>query len=226
MTDKERILTTIVQALHTTQILANPDRRTWSSEAYREHVFNAAAGDPPRYYVHFANWQKPKAGDLVIGKTGSVSEWKIGWYVEPLHSGLGGAIIREIGSNHTCRYSNEEFVPIVGLYESDLLEGEAYLFSIKVRKVFRKSGEHWHLYGGVDFAGDESTIWVRERYGGVLGGKGESKPYSIKMRYDKHTTQKAILQALRDGGYGTREFERHPIKYAAAKSVVAMEVLA
>ena len=193
LTDRERILTVLVRELETTSILA-PDASPWHEESYRRTSNGSMR-------VHFARYRKPVPGDLVMGQTGRVDGWKIAWYV---HAIPGGALLREIGSNRTCNYTNEEFTPIVGLHPEDLLEGDKRAMVGKVEAAFRRGGEHMYRDGGCEFEGDEVVMWVRERYGGL---SRESKPFAVRMKWNKRTTIKAILAALRAGGYGTREFE-------------------
>lgn len=49
-------------------------------------------------------------------------------------------------------------------------------------------------------------IWVRCRYGGFKIGKN-AIPFKIETIWDKQTTIKMILEALYQGGYGSRKFE-------------------
>lgn len=204
LSDRERILTTVIQELSTAAILCP------RGNGYDEASWKGRSGNDGMY-VHFAHYRKPIAGDLVIGDTGSISQWKIGFYVEPLNDSLGGAVIREIGSQRLCNYSNEEFTPIVGLSKTDLLEGDRYQVYLKVLKAFGKGAEYMYRFGGVDIEDAKMTIWIREAFGGRSSSKDRgSKPFSVEMPWDKKTTVKAILAAMRAAGYGTRQFEREP----------------
>ncbi len=192
LTDREKILMTIISKLSTTQLLGPGGRFCHDSKAF---------GD----YVHFAYGEKPKKGDLVIGKTGRNGRWKIGIYQEPLLGGWGGAVIGEISTGKLCNYGNEEFVPIVGLTDSDLRCGIQREMEAKVVAAFQRGDEFNYRYGGIKFDGDEIEITIREAFNGFGDG---SIPFSVRMKYNKRTSVKAILKAMRDGGYGTREFER------------------
>lgn len=219
LTDRERILTTLVSALATTSLLRPQAFGQWSSEPFKDQY-----GD----YVHFAPWRKPVAGDLVRAKTGGTSRWSLSFYVEPLGDGLGGALVREIGSERTCRYSNEEFEPVVGLSPTQLLEGDRYQVYLKVIKAFNKLHHFIHRFGGVSFPQDQPgtvTVWVREYHGGILrlGGSRQSQPYSIAFPWTPTMTIKAIRQALLDGGFGTKTFIDPPAPEVAA--VVAPSTL-
>jgi hypothetical protein len=194
LSDRERILMVVIDALSTTQTLARPGRFCWSSDEYKD-----TTGD--RHYVHFAPWKEPAPGDLVLAQTGNISRWKVGWYVQKQSD---GALIREIGSDKLCNYGNESFRPIVGL-ENDLrlLEGDRYQFLVKVYKAFARGDEYLYRFGGLRFDGEDAVITIREAFGG-LGGP--SQPFDARIRWDKRTSVAAILKAMRDAGYGTRDF--------------------
>ena len=197
LTDRERILTHVARGLQST-MLTRPNGSVFKAESFTDKFGTS---------VHFAYYRKPEPGDLVIGTTGGVSRWTIGWYVEPSPSDLGGALLREIGSDKLCNYSNERFVPIVGLDPLDTLEGDQYAMLIKVYKAFRKGGEYLYRFGGLDFDGDDAVIWIRAAFGGRFSG-GEAKPFPVRLVWTKRTPIKTILAVMVAGGYGTREFER------------------
>lgn len=194
LSDRERILMIIIEGLSSSAMLARHDVREWNSEGYRR-----IGGDG--YYVHFAPWRKPEKGDLVLAKTGFVSRWKIGWFVEKQ---ADGALIREIGSDKLCNYGNESFEPIVGL-DGDLrlLEGDRYQFLVKVYKAFARGDEYIYRFGGLRFDGDDAVITIREVFGGL--GK-PSVPFEARMHWTKRTSVAAILKAMREAGYGTKDF--------------------
>lgn len=214
LTDRERILMTVVAQLCSTMVLAP------GCKAFAPGAFKDANGYD---YVHFgltSGEREPKAGDLVLAKTGPVSPWKVAWYVEPLPGPYGGAVVREIGTGRLCNYGNEEFTPIIGMPPLELLEGEQRVFLSKVRKAFRRGDEYLYRFGGVDFDGDEAVIWVREAFGGLgaTGDNEESVPFEVRMKWSRKTTIKAILEAMRAAGYGTREFDRSPKEVRAIGS--------
>lgn len=206
LTDRERILMTIIDRLSGTIMLAPACRGGWRKEDWQD-----SQGYP---YVHFANYDEPKPGDLVLAKTGRVSEWKIGWYVEKRGGSFGGAVIREIGSDRLCNYDNESFVTIAGLDPIALLEGDKRQFYVKVIRAFAKGDEYIYRFGGLRFDGPEAAISIREVFGGALGGGG-SKPFDVRMVWTKRTSVKAILAAMRTGGYGTHKFERESVQAAS-----------
>lgn len=200
MNDKERILMAILDRLSITQTLC--------LHGSAEAQFTGRDGHE---YVHFGGYddRNVQAGDLVLAMTGGLSDWKVGW----VHEVIDGStcIIREIGSNRLCNYGNERFVRIVGMDSSLLLEMDEYDFDQKVRKAFRRGDEYVYRYGGVEFReGGVAVIWIREVFGG-LDLKKTSQPFSVEIKWDKKTSIKAILDAMRAGGYGTREFEKKEV---------------
>jgi hypothetical protein len=134
-----------------------------------------------------------------------VSDFKVGWVHQVVDSST--CVIREIGSNRLCNYGNEKFTRIVGMHTSQLLEGQEYIFQQKVVRAFRKGHEYMYRFGGVDFEQHYATIWIREAFGG-FDLKNPSKPFSFSMAWNSKTSVKRILEAMRENGYGTREFEQ------------------
>lgn len=208
----------LVEELYSTILLAPACRGIYEPGAWRAI---GATGSESREYVHFGFGDKerePKPGDLVLAQTGPMSPWKIAFYVEPLDSPMGGALVREIGTGKLCRYENERFIPIVGMQPLDLLDGDRRAFLVKVRKAFRRGGEYLYCFGGLDFDGDEAVITIREKWAGMLTREDamESVPFEARMLWTKRTSIKAILEALRAGGYGAKEFDRRPREDAKA----------
>lgn len=211
MTDRERILTIVIQRLlHGS--LSNRFKDGHKEEDWKPSPSGILD-------THFAWYAKPapQPGDLVVAWTGHACEWTVGWYVEKLPGDYAGALIREIGSRRTCRYSNEEFIPIRGLYPNQLLEGARYQTYVKLQKAFAKVDDWNRRFGGVDFEGTDPMetkgtlrAWVRERYGGALSGEGESKPFAISIPWTRTMSIKTLAAALVEGGMLTREFERVP----------------
>jgi hypothetical protein len=202
MNDKERILMHIIDGLQAAEILARPDARAaaWSigDAAYKT--------DSGGQYVHFAPWvddEDLQPGELVYCHTSRVNDFKIGFVVERLD--YGRCMIREIGSDRVCDYGNERFIPIRGLSSIQLLEGEKYKFYVKVLKAFDRGDEYWYRFGGVEIENGKATITVRQRHGGFY--RSGTKPFAVVVEWTPKTTIKAILEALRAGGYGTHEFE-------------------
>lgn len=194
ISDRERILTTIIDGLASTSILrARGD--TFNAESFAD----GSGG----YYVHFARYRKPVKGDLVIGNTGRVDQWKISFYEECTDPNQELHVIRDINTGQLCNYGNETFMPIVGLRYTDLLIGEERAMFIKVMGAFARGDEYLYRFGGFKVDGKKAVIRVRESHGGF--GR-PSVPFDIEMEWTPKTTIKAILAAMRAGGYGTKSF--------------------
>ncbi len=197
MNDKERILMNILSNMYFTQIVR--------LKGDRECMFD----DGNSEYVHFGGYDdRPiQRGDLVLCQTTGLHDWKIGFVHQVIDS--QACIIREIGGNRTCNVSNERFVRIAGIPDDSLLEGDEYIFKQKVLQAFHRGDEYMYRFGGVDFLAEHiARIWIREAFGGVLGGKGKmSTPFSFEMKWNKRTSIKLILETMRENGYGTRDFE-------------------
>jgi hypothetical protein len=160
-----------------------------------------------------------KPGDLVICRTSwrhGAHPFAVGYVVE-MYS-RSDVLLRELGGRRLCRMSNEGFYAVRGMSERhhfELLPGRWHRFYCKVIKAFQRGQSYSHLFDSVEFHDDgTATIWVREKWDGR--GKDEngqptwSKPYPVTMRWNSRTTIKAILAAMREAGYGEREFEREP----------------
>jgi len=195
MNDRERILMSILQRLQFTQglCLHGDYKKQFEKDGNTE-------------YVHFGTFDdRPlQIGDLVMGQTGPIDDFKIGW-VHKIIS-FDNLIIREIGSDRLCNYSNESWKRIVGMDKSLLLEGDKYNFNIKVQKAFHRGNEFSYRFGGVDFEEDTAKIWIREAFGGMINGG--TVPFSFVIPWNKKTTIKKILELMIENGYGTKKFER------------------
>jgi len=196
LTDRERILAIVINRLMSSQLL-NRSGDVHNEASWRDHHGEMK-------YAHFAYYRKPVKGDLVIGRTGWIGgphEFSIGFYHEPLSD---GAVIREIGSERLCNYTNEEFTVIAGISKFNLLEGEQFKFSEKVQAAFWKADEYSYRFGGIEFPGKwRAKVWVREAFG---GHRDVSVPFAIEMNFDRHTSLKQTVALLRAGGLGTKSF--------------------
>lgn len=205
LTDRERILSIVINRLMSSQLL-NRSGNVHDEASWRDH-----RGDMT--YAHFAYYRKPVKGDLVIGRTGWIGgphEYSIGFYDSALP---GGAVIREIGSERLCNYTNEEFTVIAGISRFLLLEGEQYKFSQKVQAAFWKADEYSYRFGGIDFLDKfRAKVWIREAFG---GHRDASVPFAVEMEFDRKTSVKKIVAMLRAGGLGTKSFR--PEKAEVAK---------
>lgn len=199
LSDRERILTALVSSLSTTMLL-RPNGRVHDADS-----FSDGHGG---HYVHFAYYRKPVKGDLVIGRTGRIDQWKVGFYEEFKDPSMGLHLIRDIDSGQLCDYGNEEFTPIVGLSDTALLVGDERRVYEKVLQAFGRGDEYMYRFGGFRVSGDRAVIRVRESHGGF--GQ-ESVPFEIEIEWTPKTTIKAILAAMRAGGYGTKSFRPEPV---------------
>lgn len=197
-TDKERILANVIKGLAASQLLAK-------GRHYNEEDFQSSTGT----YVHLAYDRPARVGDLVLCQTSGFwgsHPWQIAWYVEHEPRGFGTATLREIGTERLCNMGNESFLPVVGMRPLELLEGEQYLFYRKVMRAFSRGGEYVYRFGGLDFPEKRvGRVGIREAFGGH-GAPGESVPFSVDIPFNRKTSIKAILAAMREAGYGTRKF--------------------
>lgn len=160
LNDRERILMEIIDGLYGTQLRTDHKAGIQKSDDYADH--------DGYLDVHFNIWREPKPGDLVMGRSGRIHAWKIGWYVSKLHGNFGGAMIREIGTDRLCEYVNETFFPIVGLRKADVLEGEQQAMLVKVLKAFRDGDSDVYRFGGIEFKEPRvAKVWIREKHGGI-----------------------------------------------------------
>jgi hypothetical protein len=201
MTDKERILTTIIRELYSSFLFlsVNPQRDFRVQEPRDiSHVY---------FDIH-ANRQALKRGDLVLCASDNGNhDWVVSYLVKPLYDSFEGWQLREIGTSRLCNMTNNSFIPIRGLRPSQLWEGEEYEFSVKVLKAFARGDEYLYRYGGLEFGENQTAlIWIREAFGGMKADQ-ESIPFSLEMKWNKKTSIAAILRAMREAGYGTRAFE-------------------
>ena len=186
MNDKERILLTIIKRLYFSKDLSQ---------------FNDKDN-----YVRFSTYsdREIQKGNLVMGLTSGVSDFTIGFVHEIISE--DHMVIKELGSDNLCDYSNERFIKIIGLDKKDLYEKDQYVFYKKVLKAFQRQYDYSYRFGGLDFVkNDFARIWIREVFGGI---NGSSKPFSFLMKWNKKTTIKRILKLMNQHGYGTRKFEK------------------
>jgi len=190
MTDKERILMRLVQRL--------------AFGASQHQYMLEAEGRKSLCGFEFHRRQ-PEIGDLVIAEsTRMMNDWVVGWvagFNEP-----DTTVIREIGSDRLCDYSNESWKVLTDTDHEHFLEGKERKFYEKVCKAFARGGEYQHRYGGLSFDGATATITVREVWDGH--GVEAYAPVDVVMKWNSRTTINAILQAMEDAGYGNPDMCR------------------
>lgn len=189
MTDKERILMTLVRGLTTSHLLNFPMRSF------------ARGHEPTGVWLDVC--AKPTPGDIVVGKTCGMHPYLVGWYVEDMPEHCGGGVVREFGSERVCNISNEGFYVLRGLSTADALEGVERQFRGKVFKAFKRGDEYQHRFGGVEFDKRSriATITIREVWNGRPNAESYA-PVSFTMPYRPRTTIKSILEAMMAAGYG------------------------
>lgn len=205
LSDRERILTAVISQLSSTALL-RPNATPYSAESYAD----GSGG----MYTHFARYRKPVKGDLVMGSTGRIDQWKIAFYVELTDPANEVHVVKDINTGQLCNYGNESFTPIVGLSYTDMLIGEERAMYQKVLAAFAKGDEYMYRFGGFRTENGQAVITVRESHGGF--GRS-SVPFDITMDWTPKTTIKAILAAMRAGGYGTKSFRPEPDSYSKAE---------
>ena len=198
MTDKERILLTIINRLY----FQYSQKIPWESKPDG---------------VYFAPWMGSvcdgfgnlKPGMLVMCMTSrNIHDWTVGILYEKIYDGWA---IKEIGSDRICNVTNEAFIPIEGMSEISLLTGDNFKFYQKVLKVFRKSNLFNYRFGGIEIIEKRKwKIFIREAFGGIglLEKNEESVPFFCIVEWNKKTAIKFILQKMIEAGYGTKKFER------------------
>lgn len=201
MTDKERILTAIIQRM--SMAVAGSSKLIYFGSDI------VAPDDENRFRIHrqplfseSVNHLTP--GDLVIAETSPrPSEFSVGFVHQVIDSSR--ILIREIGSNRICDYGNETFSKIVNLGE-EIFEKDQYRLRVKVFKAFRRIDHFWHYYGGLSFGEKgKALLTVREKFGGM---RQKSIPYTIELTWHKRTPIKEVVRQMLEQGFGKREFDK------------------
>jgi hypothetical protein len=198
-TDKERILTQIINQLYFTVQLRVQPQEDLSDYAHFEPVKQDCS-----------NLRK---NDCVIGITANVHRWKIGFVDSWVDAHT--MTIREIGSNKLCNVWNEGFSIIRGMDKGRMLDCHKYRFQRKVKKAMYRLDGFSHLFHRIDFHDpNEAIMWVRERFGGFHGVDGKrSVPYMIPIHWTSKTTITEIMDKLEEFCFSEREFEVTDLDY-------------
>ena len=204
MTDRERILVNIAaslaheveyyQRLHVVQ----EHERRWPDSARTI-----------RAEWSMLNRPKYQKGDLVVCFTSTGRQqnpWLISFVeADGCKDDSQGLLLRAIGTNRLCDYSNESFIRIVGIPARLLWEGDQYQLSLKLHRALQKIDNYMHVFRGLECPETgRAVVYIGERWSGV---KNPTKPYAVEIPYTKRTSVKAIIAALEGAGFGTREFE-------------------
>lgn len=141
MTDKERILTLIA----TTTAYATTDYRLLSETSVKwEHVHQDTI---------------LKKGDIVCGLTNSNHKYGVAFFQEK--KGYSDFVVKEIGSDNICNYSNEMFLVLRNFPDMDKLCGIEYKTMLKVKKSLFDIDQY--RFYRVDFEPHKLIITLRKK---------------------------------------------------------------
>lgn len=209
MTDLERILMTIIDRMTSTMLLDRPHNGTGP---YVDFSGNVGAQFVSSRLV------APKAGSIVLCRTGRVGPWKIARFVEECADSrdrYGHYLLREIGTSNLCNMENEELWTLVGIDETALFEGAQQSAWEASKAAFSEEHNDKAAYlvrwGGTEFDGDTMRVWVRPHIW-AQDKREEGKPtlyaqpWSIEMKWSSETTASDVVKALLDAGF-PREWE-------------------
>lgn len=172
MTDKERILSLIIQRFYPSYILGLQ---------YRGNC---------KFSYFSSDNQDVTVGDLVVCTTCRANEFLVGFVTEIIDSSQ--MIIREIGSKRTCNISNESFCKIdTENLGYELLEVIQYKIYQKVLKAFSDYASYSTRFRSIEFNGDECVITSRMMFSNDITG-------SYSFKYNAKTTIKEIGSLLKD----------------------------
>lgn len=148
MSDKERILISLVNAIYSRALYIPAERDKWL--------------DMQPGLLSDRNPLQP--GDLVTTMTTcEPNEFMVGFVHEVKKDSV---VIREIGSNRLCDYANEHFYRIdKTIIGYDILEGAQYQTYRNVRKAFGKQDYPYNFrFKSICFDGDTCTVEGRRLF--------------------------------------------------------------
>jgi hypothetical protein len=174
MTDKERILMTII-----TRIIPGLVYGCFTYKDKEEYVKS--------YMLERAGLEK---GDLVFANTSiTPNDFMVG-FVDSIEQDY--TVIREIGSDRLCNYSNESFTKInkekIG-YE--ILEGVQYKVYQKVLKAFSNYTRYGTRFKSISFEDDSCTVAARCMF-------SNDTNFEVTFPYNSKTTIKSIGKLLEE----------------------------
>ena len=182
LTDKDRILMQVVQAAYS----------MWLSQECRGHNLKGS-----EYQLKFKTEEHIKKDDLVFAVTSQPNDFKIGFFVK-WDQYPSSAVIREIGSEKTCVYSNESFVGIMNINEIHLLDGVERQIYIKCRTAIGRADPYDVLFRDIAFKDGTVTLSIRKKW-------SNDERFSLSFTYSKRTTIKSILALIKKAGGETVE---------------------
>ncbi len=174
MTDKERILTWIVSRVYRKALYDPVAVKGWRD---MQPLVMGGKGEPIQ------------AGDLVVGMTTLKSNEFLVGFVHGVAPDC--VVIREIGSDRLCNYSNEDFLRIdKEMLGYEILEGVQYQIYQKVLKAFAKSNLPEPVrFRSIVFDGKICTVEARKKF--------ESEAlFSISFEYNRRTSIKSIVDLI------------------------------
>jgi hypothetical protein len=174
MKDKERILMIII-----TRIIP---ALTYCCNTYKEKE------DYVKSFMFTKN--ELENGDLVFASTSiEPNDFMVG-FIEEIKSDC--TVIREIGSNRLCNYSNESFTRInKDKLGYEILEGIQYKTYQKVLKAFSKYTKYGTRFKSISFNDNVCTVQSRSIFSNDVG-------FEIAFNYDSKTTIKQIGRLLEE----------------------------
>lgn len=130
-----------------------------------------------------------KKGDLVTAMTSIwYNDFMVGFVEEVI--GPDALLIREIGSDRTCEYSNERFIRIdKDLLGYEILEGKEYEVYQKCLKAFQEY--YVYRFGGIQFDKNKVTLSARKVF-------SEDIAFTIEFYYNSKTSIKSIRDKLQE----------------------------
>lgn len=174
MTDKERILMLIIARIIPGVMYNSFDKRDEYVKSNMLHQFELKNGD-----LVFANTSL-FANDFMVG------------FVDHEDKANDCVVIREIGTDRLCNYSNESFSIInkekLG-YE--ILEGLQYKTYQKVLKAFSDYTGYCTRLKSISFNGDNCKVQARQMFSNDLY-------FEIEFTYNSKTTIKSIGGLLKN----------------------------
>jgi len=169
MTDKERILTSIIGfTAHQT----TPHRSQSEDSIYWDYIGSAT---------------ELKKGDIVMGMTNPNHKYGIAFF-EQMNGDPHDLTVREIGTNNTCNYSNEMFLVLKNFPTTSKLCGIEHKTMMKARKAINDI--YSFAFAGIEFKEKELIITLRQKW------VRENNLHVFTYKYDC-ALSKITIKALR-----------------------------
>lgn len=139
--------------------------------------------------AYISNPNDLKKGDLVVANTTPKPHDFLVGFVE--YAASDHVIVREIGSDRLCCWSNEAFTKInKEILGYEILEGEQYKLYEKVLKAFSQAN-YWTVFKAISFDGNVCTVQAREKF------KDETI-FEVSFKYNSKTSIKSIVKLIND----------------------------